>query len=192
MKGYKGSDMKFEVKKEGSRWYVTSESDSEVKCSGRSMIEALKNLPGVLEHLERKRGRTGQMTKHHDHLWSICKQLPQDYKPYGQVDRDNNKDCSCGCSYFYKLESKSKERLYLDWGVCGNPKSHRCGLMTFEHQGCPHAMTEHHKRVYGTNPYAEPVDPENEPDQQIPSSETERSDRAEDSHETTGFPAAKS
>jgi hypothetical protein len=24
----------------------------------------------------------------------------------------------------------------LDWGVCGNPRSHRAGLLTFEHQGC--------------------------------------------------------
>ena len=24
-----------------------------------------------------------------------------------------------------------------DWGVCGNPASHRAGLLTFEHQGCP-------------------------------------------------------
>ena len=23
-----------------------------------------------------------------------------------------------------------------DWCVCGNPKSHRTGLLTFEHQGC--------------------------------------------------------
>jgi hypothetical protein len=23
-----------------------------------------------------------------------------------------------------------------DWGVCGNPRSHRAALLTFEHQGC--------------------------------------------------------
>ena len=27
-------------------------------------------------------------------------------------------------------------KLGCDWGVCGNPESHRCGLLTFEHQGC--------------------------------------------------------
>jgi hypothetical protein len=28
-------------------------------------------------------------------------------------------------------------RVSLDWGVGGNPQSHRAGLVTFEHQGCP-------------------------------------------------------
>ncbi len=29
------------------------------------------------------------------------------------------------------------EPARLDWGVCGNPASHRAGLLTSEHQGCP-------------------------------------------------------
>lgn len=55
----------------------------------------------------------------------------EDYFPYGQQERSNN-DCSCGCDYFIKLQSE----LEKDWGVCINTKSHRCGLLTFEHQGC--------------------------------------------------------
>jgi len=30
-----------------------------------------------------------------------------------------------------------------DWGVCINPKSHRYGLLTFEHQGCPACEYDH-------------------------------------------------
>jgi hypothetical protein len=26
---------------------------------------------------------------------------------------------------------------FLDWGVCGNPASHRAGLLTSEQNGCP-------------------------------------------------------
>jgi hypothetical protein len=31
---------------------------------------------------------------------------------------------------------KLAEPFSADWGICANPKSHRCGLLTFEHQGC--------------------------------------------------------
>jgi hypothetical protein len=41
-------------------------------------------------------------------------------------------DCSGGCKWFHTLSG----RVSLDWGVCGNPASHRAGLLTFEHQGC--------------------------------------------------------
>lgn len=174
MKGYRQvGDMKFEVKKDGNRWFVTSENDGELKCSGRTLLEAIRNIPEAIERLEKRRGRVGQATKHHDHLWSICKLLPEDYEPYGKVKKGGS-DCSDGCVYFYKLETKSKEKLYMDWGVCTHIASHRCGLLTFEHQGCPHAVLELNKRVYGTNPYAsEPIDPEDEPDQQIPTHQTE-------------------
>ena len=73
----------------------------------------------------------------HEHLISVCKWLPQDYAPYGQEPRwaDPTKDypdCSVGCKWFAPL----KGTLGFDWGVCSNPASHRCGLLTFEHQGC--------------------------------------------------------
>lgn len=71
----------------------------------------------------------------HDHLWSVTKKLPEDYEPYGEVDRwevGAGSDCSCGCRWFAKLEGP----LGMDWGVCTNPASHRVGLLTFEHMGC--------------------------------------------------------
>lgn len=76
-------------------------------------------------------------SKHHDKLWKICKKLVDDYEPYGKAER-NGADCSCGCEFYYNLEGRGSERINLDWGVCCNPKSHRCGILTFEHQGCPH------------------------------------------------------
>jgi hypothetical protein len=76
----------------------------------------------------------------HDDCWKLCHLLPGDYTPWGQVDRDSGEydhlpyaDCSGGCQYFLPLD----DALGLgDWGVCANPKSHRRGLLTFEHQGC--------------------------------------------------------
>jgi len=70
----------------------------------------------------------------HEHLLEIVKKLPSDFQPYGERDReaDWGPDCSCGCRHFLKLDGQ----LGYDWGVCGNPKSPRCGLLTFEHQGC--------------------------------------------------------
>jgi hypothetical protein len=74
----------------------------------------------------------------HWRLWEICKKLPDDYEPYGKGSREEADrwfgDCSCGCKFYLPLEG----RLGADWGVCGNPSSHRCGLLTFEHQGCRH------------------------------------------------------
>jgi hypothetical protein len=71
------------------------------------------------------------------------RKLPGDYAPWGDVDRDAPEhnhlpyvDCSAGCDHFLPLH----EALGLDdWGVCVNPDSHRCGLLTFEHQGCHEA-----------------------------------------------------
>jgi hypothetical protein len=37
-----------------------------------------------------------------------------------------------GCRWYVKLQGS----LGHDWGVCTNAQSHRCGLLTFEHQGC--------------------------------------------------------
>jgi hypothetical protein len=46
-------------------------------------------------------------------------------------------DCSCGCRWAAWLEEEP-----ADWLVCTNPASHRCGLLTFEHQGCPEFEAE--------------------------------------------------
>jgi len=69
----------------------------------------------------------------HEHLHSIVRRLPSDFEPYGQRSRDDDwgPDCSCGCRHFEVLQI-----LPFDWGVCTNPDSPRCGLLTFEHQGC--------------------------------------------------------
>lgn len=70
----------------------------------------------------------------HEHLCRICQNLPTDFEPYGQRKRDGL-DCSCGCDWFVSVGAEL--RLDNDWGVCANPDSPRCGLLTFEHQGCP-------------------------------------------------------
>jgi hypothetical protein len=67
----------------------------------------------------------------HWHLHAICIRLPSDYEPYGYRVHTSGSDCSCGCKWFLKLQA-----LPMDWGVCANPQSPRCGLLTFEHQGC--------------------------------------------------------
>jgi hypothetical protein len=67
----------------------------------------------------------------HEKLHSICRQLPSDFEPYGERERDGG-DCSSGCKHFLKLPGK----LGADWGICANPVSPRVGLLTFEHQGC--------------------------------------------------------
>jgi hypothetical protein len=74
-------------------------------------------------------------TDHHALLWKVCKELPGDYEPYGQASRDGG-DCSWGCLHYYVLDARDGQPLQEDWGVCANPASHRCGLLTFEHQGC--------------------------------------------------------
>jgi hypothetical protein len=66
----------------------------------------------------------------HWHLHAVCIRLATDYEPYGYRAR-TGPDCSCGCIWYLKLQSKP-----MDWGVCSNPRSHRCGFLTFEHQGC--------------------------------------------------------
>ena len=68
--------------------------------------------------------------KDHWHLHAVCIHLPTDYEPYGYRVRDGN-DCSCGCKWWLPLVEHPG-----DWGVCANPRSPRCGLLTFEHQGC--------------------------------------------------------
>lgn len=81
--------------------------------------------------------------KRHKALWKACRTLPEDYKPWGEVFRWEDPslfypDCSTGCRYFAPLHDGQDEDGWADpdWGVCTNPKSHRCGLLTYEHQGC--------------------------------------------------------
>jgi hypothetical protein len=78
---------------------------------------------------------SGIMSKLNDILWSVCRKLPSDFRPYGKRDRaqaESSADCSSGCIHFQPLDGEAG----TDWGVCANPKSPRAGLLTFEHQGC--------------------------------------------------------
>ncbi len=78
----------------------------------------------------------------HEHLLTIAQKLPTDFEPYGRRKRHSS-DCSCGCKHLLPLAGQ----LGLDWGVCANAKSPRCGLLTFEHQGCPEfESSERHVR----------------------------------------------
>lgn len=82
------------------------------------------------------------MPINHEDLKKCVKNLPEDYEPYGKKPRWYL-DCSSGCLAFVKLAGE----LGNDWGVCTNPDSHRCGLLTFEHQGCVHAKLPHEERM---------------------------------------------
>ena len=78
----------------------------------------------------------------HNRLKRMVKALPQDYDPWGQNIRwaDDSRaypDCSGGCRFALWLEA-----MPSDWLVCSNPKSHRYGLLTFEHQGCEQFKAE--------------------------------------------------
>lgn len=70
----------------------------------------------------------------HEALVEIVKKLPSDFEPWGVRSREDHYggDCSSGCRWYVRLEPS----LQLDWGICRNPASPRCGLLTFEHQGC--------------------------------------------------------
>jgi hypothetical protein len=73
----------------------------------------------------------------HEQLWHVCQPKADDYEPYGKSKRLKAttilSDCSGGCKWYHMLIGPAS----LDWGVCGNLRSHRAGLLTFEHQGCP-------------------------------------------------------
>lgn len=83
------------------------------------------------------------MTTRHDMLKQANISKPEDWHPYGDEDRAAERhggwgpDCSWGCDWFQPLHNPESGGADADWGVCTNPKSHRCGLLTFEHQGCP-------------------------------------------------------
>lgn len=74
------------------------------------------------------------MDKLHETLKDAMKNLPSDFSPYGERDRETDwgPDCSCGCKHFIPLQGE----VGFDWGVCANRQSPRFGLLTFEHQGC--------------------------------------------------------
>lgn len=82
------------------------------------------------------------MSDLHEHLLKVVPRHPFDYENFGKVDRDQVEeltgewpmDCSTGCKHYLLLRGN----IGGDWGICVNPKSHRCGLLTFEHQGCVH------------------------------------------------------
>lgn len=94
---------------------------------GPSSVHALASMLG---------GRSVPLdAPRHETLHEIVKRLPSDFEPWGQRSRESawGPDCSCGCRWFIPLE----EDLRFDWGICSNARSPRCGLLTFEHQGCP-------------------------------------------------------
>jgi hypothetical protein len=70
----------------------------------------------------------------HEQLWKVCQRKPDDYEPYGKRKRLKGTvilgDCAGGCKWYHTLSGPAS----LDWGVCGNPRSHRAGLLTFEHR----------------------------------------------------------
>ena len=73
----------------------------------------------------------------HENLLKIVIKKEEDYEPWGsrirwELPNEAYSDCSEGCRFYSPL----KGGLGFDWGVCTNNKSHRCGLLTFEHQGC--------------------------------------------------------
>jgi len=89
--------------------------------------------------MKRDKASRDKTDKLHELFWSIVTKLPSDFEPYGQRSRtkpserssDCVSDCSGDCKHFQVLQA-----MPYDWGVCTNPKSPRCGLLTFEHQGC--------------------------------------------------------
>ncbi len=97
------------------------------------------DLSGTRE--EERRLPDGDSGGTHDKLRAIVISLPTDFESFGYQTRENGEsDCSCGCKYFLPLkdlvsDDHGTELISMDWGVCTNPKSPRCGLLTFEHQG---------------------------------------------------------
>ncbi len=73
----------------------------------------------------------------HEKLHLVLVRDAKDYGPWGDVERWSDPDaaypdCSADCKHAAWLEGAAGS----DWCVCTNPKSHRAGLLTFEHQGC--------------------------------------------------------
>lgn len=89
----------------------------------------------ILDKVAQGKRLSMRETRSGDLIFSLIEVLPGDYTDYGgQVERwvDPDKgypDCS-NCRYFIRFG----EGVAGDYGVCGNPKSHRAGKLTFEHQ----------------------------------------------------------
>jgi len=80
-----------------------------------------------------------------NNLLDFCKILDTDYIDYGgRISRWADPsydylDCSNGCKYFIPLYDEKHRDANMDFGVCTNKKSKRCGLLTHENQagyGC--------------------------------------------------------
>jgi hypothetical protein len=78
-----------------------------------------------------------------EHLWQILVKLPTDYEPYGQLERENFRDCSCGCRWYREMAG----RAGLDWGVCTNPTSPRVGLLTSSIRAARSLNKTHARRI---------------------------------------------
>ncbi len=83
------------------------------------------------------RGHSSRPELAHEALLQIAVRRPEDYAPWGNVERWANPalaypDCSADCRFALDVAGD----LANDWVICTNPKSHRAGLLTFEHQGC--------------------------------------------------------
>lgn len=93
---------------------------------------ALKRLREALQEDERGRAEHWRLMAH------VVELHPLDWDRFGLLDRwegtfeGETEDCSSGCVYYSKLSGDRG----MDWGVCTNPRSHRRGKLTFEHQGC--------------------------------------------------------
>jgi hypothetical protein len=73
--------------------------------------------------------KSGQITT--GHLRKIMPRFPGDYEGYGgnipHFDLDTHYPaCADGCRWFARLMDLP------GYGVCTNPKSHRCAVLTFE------------------------------------------------------------
>lgn len=148
-------------------WHISCKEEPDLQLSPKaSMSDALRHVSTALNSAAVRRRNTIAKDRHNDHLLTVLKKFSADYKPYGMRERGpNDRDCE-GCQYRYGLETKSREKLYHVWSVCGNPKSHRCGLLTHEGQGCPHGVYKQVERVFNGSPH--PVEVPSEPSEQIP------------------------
>jgi hypothetical protein len=74
----------------------------------------------------------------HEQLWQACQRTPSDLEPYGKRKRLTARQPALMMGDFRGMQvvPHPERTCPLDWGVGGNPASHRAGLLTFEHQGC--------------------------------------------------------
>ena len=92
-----------------------------------------QNAPTPHKERNQAMGEETFIERTHEELWTVCKELPSDFEPWGKRSRERGgPDCSCGCKWYHVLFGEAR----FDWGVCVNPLSPRAGLLTFEHQGC--------------------------------------------------------